>query len=49
MEDETEKVDKGENIDKLELIECSICGYHYQLSKKCPQCTKKQNHNIEMK
>lgn len=34
--------DLGKSIEKLDLIECNICGYHYQKTKKCPQCSIKE-------
>jgi Zn ribbon nucleic-acid-binding protein len=42
MEDETEKISKDESIYKPEIVECGTCGYHYQKTKKCPQCSMKE-------
>jgi rubrerythrin len=40
MEDK-EKVVVSEKIEEPEIVECAICGYHYQITKKCPQCSMK--------
>jgi rubrerythrin len=37
-----DNVDNGKNIEELELVECGICGYHHQKTKKCPQCSIKE-------
>lgn len=31
--------DTEKSIEKLDLVECDICGYHYHKTKKCPQCS----------
>jgi Zn ribbon nucleic-acid-binding protein len=35
MEDD-KVVTTGENVENPEIVECRICGYHYQKTKKCP-------------
>jgi rubrerythrin len=42
LEDDKAGVDRGENIENPEIVECEICGYHYQKTKKCPQCSIKE-------
>jgi hypothetical protein len=42
MKDDKEGVNIGENVEKPEIVECRICGYHYQKTKKCPQCSIKE-------
>jgi len=37
-----DSVDNGKSIEELELVECDICGYHHQKTKKCPQCSIKE-------
>jgi len=31
----------SENVENPEIVECGICGYHYQKNKRCPQCSIK--------
>lgn len=42
MRDANAKGDTDENVENLEIVECRICGYHFQKTKKCPQCSIKE-------
>jgi len=44
MKDDKAGIDKSENVKNPEIVECGICGYHYQKYKKCPQCSMKKGH-----
>jgi rubrerythrin len=42
MRDDNADRDTDENVENPEIVECRICGYHYQKTKKCPQCSIKE-------
>lgn len=42
MNDDKEGVNISESVENPEIVECRICGYHYQKTKKCPQCSIKE-------
>ncbi len=42
MKDDEVRVNTAANIENPEIVECGICGYHYQKTKKCPQCLIKE-------
>ncbi len=42
MKDDKVGVNTDEIIENPEIVECGICGYHYQKTKKCPQCSIKE-------
>ena len=42
MKDDKVRADVGENIENPEIVECRVCGYHYQKTKYCPQCSIKE-------
>jgi rubrerythrin len=43
MRNDDDNIDKGKSIEKPELVECDICGYHHDKTKKCPQCSMRSN------
>ncbi|MFZ0555730.1 MAG: hypothetical protein WCF07_07830 [Nitrososphaeraceae archaeon] len=40
--DDKTGVGTSENVENPEIVECGICGYHYQKNKRCPQCSIKE-------
>lgn len=42
MKNDKAGVDTAGNVENPEIVECGICGYHYQKTKKCPQCSMKE-------
>ena len=42
MQDDKLGADSREDIENPEIVECRTCGYHYQKTKYCPQCSIKE-------
>jgi hypothetical protein len=42
MKNDKVEADTRENIENPEIVECRVCGYHYQKTKCCPQCSIKE-------
>jgi rubrerythrin len=42
MEDDKAGAGSSKTVENHEIVECTICGYHYPKTKKCPQCSIKE-------